>query len=166
VLDYNGASRTQPFTKNNTAMNLKLKIIVLFGLTFFHLVSCDDRTRPEFYRDVFINSSVKGVVEKTELWKGGTLVITLKGSDNAGEIINRYEISMNIKKGDYFAKKAHSNKCLIQRKDSLLLFDCVELERLKFVFKDSISTIEQWDRANVNKWRRIKDRQSIKELME
>ena len=141
---------------------------LLFFITVFGL-SCN-----KTMKDVYINEdlpfAIKGTVKKIDSFKGGNTTLgVLKFSNNSIDYIGldeRFRMG-RVKIGDYFEKKANSNKCLIQRKDSLILIDCYQLGILKYYLGDStVNSIEKWDRNIVNHWQLINETLTIKKLME
>ncbi|MGI0108328.1 hypothetical protein [Salinimicrobium sp. WS361] len=131
---------------------LKYLILLFFGTVIY---SCDDRTSAEIYKEEFIAPSKAGKVSSTELWKGGLLVIDLVKTDRSettAQINNDQHVLNSIKKGDFFEKYPNSNKCLIRRNDSIMLFDCIKLEGLENKTRDSLLPVEQWERQKINQW--------------
>lgn len=115
-------------------------------------ISCDDRTRGEIYKEEFLAPGFKGVVDTTELWKGGLLVIRLTDEDKIIEIINSHKILNEIQKGDLFIKEPGSNRCSIKRSDSIFHFDCIKLELFENETREELGDVEQWDRGKLNQW--------------
>lgn len=149
-------------------MSNTVKVIFLHFILLVTSIACDNRTRSEYFMEELIPPQIKGVIEKTELWKGLHLAIYFnKSSRNADfGIINELDLIMELKNGDLFEKKVNSNKCYIHRKDSLLIFDCFDLKGLKYSVGDSLyETIEKWDRKIVDKWYAVSDTINVKTLL-
>jgi len=132
-------------------MYLKYNILIYFCLIVF-CFSCDNRTASEVYREDIIAPQFEGIVDSTELWRGGLLVIYLKNKDEVAQINNDQSVLEEIRKGDFFKKMPHSNECYIRRGDSIFYFDCVNLKRLNEKTRDSLRGIKQWDRNKINHW--------------
>src|SRR5690606_25504434 len=121
-------------------------------------ISCKSRTEAEIYTESYIEQGAEGTVLRTELWKGGLLKVFIQNLVNKEEIVgvfNDYDILIQIQPHDYFKKFEGSNKAFIKRKDSIFYFDNVFLEKLNEDAAEILSDIEQWDRQNINKWKKI-----------
>lgn len=136
-------------------MCLKYNILIYSCLVVF-CFSCDNKTTDQIYRESFIIPQFEGIVNSTELWKGGLLVINLKNKDKVAQINNDHSVLEEIKRGDFFKKLPNSNKCYIRRGDSIFYFDCVNLKRLNEKTRDSLRGIKQWDRNKINHWVLVK----------
>ncbi len=132
-------------------MYSKYNIIICFWLSI-SCFSCDNRTVVEMYKEELITPTFEGIVDSTELWKGGGLVVSLKGKKETVGITNDHSVLEEIRKGDFFKKLPNSNKCYIKRQDSIFYFDCVSLKRLNEKDRKGIGKIEQWDRNKINHW--------------
>jgi len=130
---------------------MKRTILIYFSFIVF-CFSCDNRTALEIYKEELIIPEFEGIVDSTELWKGGGLVVSLKEKKETVGITNDNSILKEIKKGDFFKKLPNSNKCYIKRGDSIFYFDCVSLKRLDEKTKDSLREVKQWDRNKINHW--------------
>lgn len=131
-----------------------MKSIIIFLMLLF-IISCKSRTEAEIYEESYLRPGTEGIVNRTELWKGGVLKIFIQNKSNKEEIVgvfNEYSILEQIQPKDYLKKIENSNKIFITRKDSILYFDSISLERLNKNAYDSLSNVEQWDRNIVNKW--------------
>ncbi len=139
----------------------------LWLMLSFVFLSCNG-TMYEEINNVFIPMSIEGKVIEVIYYKGGNTTLKIQTESKKIDYIgldDRYKEL--VKEGDYFKKKANSNKCLLKKGDSVLLLDCARIESLTSIVGDSIVRgIDKWDRAVVKKWQRINDIQSIKELME
>ncbi len=131
--------------------------IVMAILIFFLGQGCDNRTMNEMYKQELIIPAFSGIIESTELWKGGGMKVFLKGQDKYIGISNEYFILSQLKPSDTFIKMPNSNKCFIIRGDSVYCFDCLSLERLNADDRDNLQVIDQWDRKLINTWRVITD---------
>ncbi|MBO0328935.1 hypothetical protein [[Muricauda] lutisoli] len=130
------------------------KHLWIISLVLFCL-SCDNRTAAEMYNEEFIMPGAKGEVVRTELWKGGLLVIHIidsDGSDSILQVFNRDEILDDIKPEDKIEKLPQSNKCILTRKDSIKLIDCIDLTGLRQDTREALESISQWNRKNINRW--------------
>lgn len=127
-------------------------ILICFCLIVYGY-GCDNRTAAEMYKEELIIPAFEGIVDSTELWKGGGLVVSLKEKKETVGITNNHSVLEEIRKGDFFKKTANSNKCSIKRGDSIFYFDCVNLKRLNQKTKDDLGEINQWDRNKINHWR-------------
>ena len=117
--------------------------------------ACNNQSRLDIYRDSTIQPAVYGEIEKTELWRGGSLVIYLDETNaNRGrfQIRNYRNVLDEIQPGLRFKKIPNSNKCMIFTSDSLFCFDCIALIREKESIRDSLKAVSQWGRDSVDKW--------------
>lgn len=130
------------------------KHLWIISLVLFYL-ACDNRTAAEMYNEEFIMPGAKGEVVRTELWKGGLLVVHIidsNGSDSMLQVSNRAEILDDIKPEDEIEKLPQSNKCILTRKDSIKLIDCIDLTGLRQETRENLESIPQWERKNINRW--------------
>lgn len=126
---------------------------ILIALLFFILIfSCENKTYIEILREEYIPKSVSGTVNDIELWKGSTLSLHLKNNskEEVFSIHTDHKILMEIKKGDYFKKRANSNKCFIERGDSIIYIDCWEFSDEE---RDSLGRVEEWKPEEKNHWK-------------
>src|SRR5690606_19647309 len=113
-------NKIRKFIKDNFAMSLKCKILLLFvGIISFN---CDNRTTVEMYKEELITPAFEGIVNSTELWKGGGLIVSLTEKKQTVGITNDHSVLEEIKREDFFKKLANSNKCYIRRGDSIFYF--------------------------------------------
>lgn len=116
---------------------------------------CDNRGAGKMYKEDFIVPSAEGIIDSTELWKGGLLVIYLNKKDKIAQVTNDQVVLQEIKKEDFFKKLPNSNKCYVKRNDSVFYFDCINLKRLRKETMDSIGVVSQWERNKINHWVRL-----------
>ena len=137
----------------------------IFNLVIFLWVcaisfSCDNRSAGKMYKEDFIVPSAEGIIDSTELWKGGLLVIYLNQKDKIVQVTNDQVVLEEIKKNDFLKKLPNSNKCYIERNDSIFYFDCIDLKRLRKETIDSIGAVNQWERNKINHWIKLNDNDS------
>lgn len=141
---------------NNMPSFMSLRIMIILLIVILSQ-GCQNRTMTEIYTEELIYPGFSGIVESTELWKGGGMKVFLKGQDKYVGISNKYFVLSKIKTSDTFVKKPNSNKCCIIRGDSVYYFDCLNLERLKADDRAKLLAIDQWDRQVINSWRYASD---------
>ena len=132
----------------------KMRVLnILFVLSLVIIfISCEDKSWIKYLKTEYIPKSSEGKIEDIELGKGSILglkMMPLSGKEEDISIHTDFEILMQIKKGDYFKKIANSNKCIIERGDSIIYIDCYRLTDQE---RDSLGKIEEWKLEEKNHW--------------
>lgn len=120
------------------------------------LQACDNETWIEYLKTEYIPKSAEGKIIDIKLTKGAGINLILSSKLKSEEFVGIHtddEILMQIKKGDYFKKKANSNKCFIERGDSIIYIDCYRLTDQE---RDSLGKIDEWKPKEKNHWDLIK----------
>ena len=106
----------------------------------------------DIYRHENLPSEVDGIVKEQILYKGGNLTLILQTKHNKDSAIAiGPELGKIIKKGDRFIKFANSNKCLLERNDSIMYADCFNIPS---DLRDSLGVIEEWPKDWKNHWKK------------
>ncbi len=126
------------------------RVILLLILLLF---SCDNRSSLDVMRD-YILKEVEGKVKQIQLVsKGCIFQVTLENKKNVDLDGGGCEVLSQIKAGDYFKKFANTNKCLVIRKDSIMLLNCGRFTKID---RDSLGKIVEWNKSRINKWIKVK----------
>ncbi len=130
-----------------------MKILSLFFVLslLVTLSTCNNNSWTKYYKEEYIPKSIEGKISDIELWKGSTLGLKIENKLKEDEISihTDYDILMQIKKGDYFKKIANSNKCFIERGDSIIYIDCYRLSDQE---RKSIRKLNEWKPEEKNHW--------------
>lgn len=125
--------------------NVKYLVVLL------SIVSCNNLTMENIFKDENLPLKVDGNVTDVEFYRGGNITLVVKEKDGK---IKRASVDTLykeiIKKGDYFIKQANSNKCIIERNDSMIYLDCYNIPK---DIRDSIGKIEEWPSNQKGKWK-------------
>lgn len=130
-------------------------IRALFFLVIF--TSCNNITMTDIYREN-LPDSAKGYVTKIEYSKGGDGVLTIYESSGRFNKIGVDKTFRDIvRTNDYFIKQANTNKCTIERNDSIIYLDCYDIPK---EIRDSLGSIEEWPSNKKGYWhlRRLRNK--------
>ncbi len=114
------------------------------------LDSCNQITMEDIYRDENLPASTNGIVKEKILYKGGNVTLIIMNShktDSAIAVASRLNNFVQI--GDKFVKVANSNKCIIQRKNSIMYIDCYDIPE---EIRDSLGIIDEWPSSKKGHW--------------
>lgn len=127
-----------------------IAVIVLFNILFQKTIPQDSHAIIK----TFFSPKLSGEVIELSMSRGAGLYITInKKSDNYYPIkTNNYDFYKKIKKGDYFIKIVDSNKCSIERGDSILYFDCYDRQLLEPQTLKLLEKEQFWDKTIINHW--------------
>lgn len=132
---------------------MKYKIVMAVSIIFSlsNLLSCNNLTLYDIYKNENLPAEIKGKVEYVELYKGGG--ITLIVSEDSGgkkQIALAREFREYVRKGDHIEKEKNTNKCIIKRNDSIIYLDC--FKEIPQEVRDSLGEIEEWPRDIEGQW--------------
>lgn len=122
------------------------KFIIFF--VFLSVYSCNNLTMVDVYKEN-LPQEIEGRVREIELYKGGGILLSVGTIEKYKNIGLDNNFIKGIKVGDYFIKKAHSNKCIIERNDSIIYLDCYDIPK---EIRDSLGVIEEWSNYKKGYW--------------
>jgi hypothetical protein len=124
------------------------KIKFLFLLII--ITSCNNLTMKDIYKDENLPLKAEGYVNSLEFYKGGNTTLVVKeSSGKETRVAVDTLFKQIIKEGDYFIKKANSNKCIVERNDSIIYLDCYDIPK---EIRDSLGVIEEWSDDKKGYW--------------
>lgn len=133
--------------------HFNIGLIIFFILFSFVLPKffSNDRALYEIFKNENLPSKAKGKIKEIVRYKGGGITLIIYDDEGGrSEIAVSSEFGEIVKKRDIFVKEANSNKCFIERKDSLIYLDCYN--DIPSEFRDSLGHIKEWPREIVGKW--------------
>jgi len=173
----NLANILRPRSKLNNTPGIKILLALPFlfiGIMVLIEQPWDVQSIEELYIQRHTVGS-KGEVEELELWRGCQLKIQFENPERkylsfeentaSFSISPGCEVVNQIKISDYFQKFPSSNKCLIVRKDSVMLFDCAR--EMEFIIQHNqipISELNGWGLKEEFKWIKMSSHPDIKQL--
>src|SRR5690606_3453037 len=135
---------------NKKEMSYKNTIISIIFFMGILLLSCNNLTLDDIYKNENLTIEAKGKIKDIELYKGGGITLTI--SEDSGEnkqIAVSRKFRKIVRKGDFFEKEKGTNKCIIKRNDSIIFLDC--FTEIPSELRDSIE-IEEWPKEVKGKW--------------
>ncbi|MEL1246186.1 hypothetical protein AAEO56_18070 [Flavobacterium sp. DGU11] len=126
-----------------------LKRFALF-FTLSLSISCSNESVIDYYKKN-LSLEVKGKVIKVDFYKGGSSTLKVRNSDgNLIDVSGGSNFQHYIRPGDDFTKIGNSNKCIVERNDSIIYLDCSNIEK---IYRDSLGEIAEWPKSIKGKWK-------------
>lgn len=127
------------------------------------LVQClgGESVSDAYLKKKYIEPKITGKIIDRLMSKGNGLNILIHDKEKQENVSysiikENNKFYKNVKTGDFFIKIKNTNKCSIQRGDSILYFDCFDRWLLRKSIQNSMTANQFWKKEKKDYWVKIK----------